>query len=84
MTKSIGEFELPVFLPGNNRNWEQVDGLCWVSEEGQLVIQVSPENAALLVDQAKRGILYQVSLDYRMPIEKLQEIENQYKEPTND
>ncbi len=69
--------KLPVFLPGNNRNWTQVDGVARITDRGVLTVELSEENAKRLVNLAEKGILLQVSFDYKMPVETIDKINAQ-------
>ncbi len=75
----LATIQLPVFLPGNNRNWKQVDGVARITSEGEVVVKLNPENAESLVEMAKRGILVQLAFDYKMPIENIELINTQYQ-----
>lgn len=73
------ETQIPVFLPGSNRDWTQVQGLAEISSEGIITIRMAKkEDAERLVDLAKEGILFQCAFDYRMKPEKLEEIQARY------
>lgn len=70
---------LPVFLPGNNRNWDKFEGKAEINEEGEIKITLKPEDAVRLVDLATRGVLFQCSFDYRMSAEMVEEINAHHK-----
>lgn len=72
--KTLAEIKLPVFLPNNNRNWDQVDGIATISEEGEVVIKLKPEAAEQLLNLARNNILVQCSFDFRMTQEQIDEI----------
>lgn len=72
---------LPVFLPGNDRDWREVKGSAHIDPEGKIVITLfNKEDAEALAEMSRNGILWQVGFDYRWPIEKIMEVNNQYKE----
>jgi len=72
---------IPVFLPGNNRNWEKVDGVCEIDEGGKIIITLKPEAAGRMIALALNDILLQCSFDYRMNQETLDKINERYAEP---
>lgn len=70
--------QLPVFLPGNNRDWVMVDGVATITEEGEINVKLhDPEKAQQLVEMFKERILLQISFDYRMADEVLEKILSQ-------
>lgn len=75
----LAEIQLPVFLPGNNRNWDQIDGTARITSEGEVVVQLKPEDAVRLVEMGERGILVQLAFDYRMPASLLERINTQHQ-----
>lgn len=38
---------IPVFLPGTNRDWEQVAGIATITEEGEINIKLHSKQMAL-------------------------------------
>ncbi len=75
----LAEIQLPVFLPGNNRNWEKIDGKARITAEGEVVVKLQLEDAARLVEMAKKGILVQLAFDYKMPAKTVELINTQYR-----
>jgi hypothetical protein len=70
---------LPVFLPGNNRNFEQAQGRAGIDHDGRIIITLQKEEMAdELVEMAKRNILFQIAVDYRLPLDQLEKINNQF------
>lgn len=70
---------LPVYMPGNNRNWEQVDGVLTIKDDNTITLRLTKEEyAAELVEQARRNVLWQVSFDYRMGTDEMDKINNQF------
>jgi len=77
--------ELPVFMPGNNRNWEQVDGRLSVSQDGAIVLNLHKEELQEeLLRQWRDNILWQVSFDYRMASSTMEKINTQYQVEYHD
>lgn len=77
--------DLPVFMPGNNRNWEQVDGRLTVFESGPAELSLrNPVHHEALIDQARRGILLQVSFDYRAPQDDMDKINKAFAQEYHD
>lgn len=67
--------DLPVFMPGNNRNWHRVDAKLTVTEDGRIEMQLlRDELHEELLRQWREGILMQVSFDYRTPPDDLEKI----------
>lgn len=67
--------KLPAFLPGNNRNWDQVDGIATITEDGKINVRFqNPEDGKRLVEMARNNILFQISFDYRMPSKTIEKI----------
>ncbi len=75
----LATLQLPVFLPGSNRNWEEVKGVARFTAEGEVVVKLQPEDAGRLIAMARRGILVQLAFDYRVPAETLEVINTQYQ-----
>lgn len=76
----LAEMKLPVFLPGNNRDWQQVDGVATIDSEGEIHVKLlKPENAQLLVEMGEEGILMQLSFDYRMDAATVEKINTQHQ-----
>lgn len=72
---------LPVFLPGNNRDWREVPGRATITEDGEVNIRFSsPEDAKALARMAKNGILLQMVFDYRLQREIVVEINQPSKD----
>lgn len=71
--------QLPVFLPGNNRNWDQIDGVLTITEDGTINIKLDESGTARLVDAAKKDILIQCSFDYRMTTEQIEKLNRNYQ-----
>lgn len=65
MTADI-DIEIPVFLPGNNRDWTKVDGRARIIADGRILIALKPEDAVRLIEMARAGLLYQCAFDYRI------------------
>lgn len=77
--------ELPVFLPGNNRDWTEVQGRAVISSKGEIIIKlVREEDTQRLIKQAQEGILWQLSLDYKMPVEMIKQINTQHQKWSPD
>lgn len=56
---------VPVFLPGNERNWEEVRGIASVNETGEIVVKLqNPKHAMKLAEDHRKGKLIAVSFDY--------------------
>lgn len=69
------KMELPVFLPGNHRDWTEFEGIATITEIGEIHIRLrDPEASKTLVEMAREGTLYQVSFDYRMSVETIDNI----------
>lgn len=71
--------ELPVFLPGNNRDWTQVAGRAHITSDGLIVVHLKPEDTERLIKLARDGILYQCAFDYRMTSETVDQMNTQYQ-----
>lgn len=70
---------LPVFLPGNNRNWEEVQGRAIINNDGQIIVDIqNPDHAGELVEMAKKELLFQIAIDYRTPVDTQTKINNQF------
>lgn len=74
---------LPVFLPGNNRNWEQVDGHL-VIYKNSMRLRVSEGHQEALVDMAKNNVLLQVAFDYRLGLDEMRKINSQFQMEYSD
>lgn len=60
------EMVLPVFLPGKDRDWVQVQGRATIDADGDVLVKLNdPKDADMLVEMAQERILLQVSFDYR-------------------
>jgi hypothetical protein len=53
MTADI-DIEIPVFLPGNNRDWTKVDGRARIIADGRILIALKPEDAVRLNDSKEK------------------------------
>lgn len=74
------EIELPIFLPGNNRDWTKADGLATITNDGEIHIRLrDPQAASMLVEMAQERIPLQVAFDYRASDEALEKIYSRYK-----
>lgn len=76
----LAELRLPVFLPGNNRDWQKIDGSARITDAGEIIVTISEESTAKLVKMAENNILLQLSFDYRMDDEMLARINAQGRE----
>lgn len=83
MTKEA-HMKLPVYMPGNDRNWERVDGTLIIKEDVCELKLQRPELQAELFEMAKNNILWQVSFDYRMPIDEMEKINTQFSKEYHD
>ena len=73
--------QIPVFLPGNNRNWTRVDGVMRIYPGGTMTVHLKDEEQAReLARMAEEGILLQVSFDYRMAAQTIDKINTRYQE----
>lgn len=65
-----GQMLLPVFLPGNNRDFKEIQGLADINAEGQIVITLQHKEAGLeLLKMRADGILFACAFDYLPPKE---------------
>lgn len=73
---------LPVFLPGNNRDWTKVDGVLNLTDDGEMAIRLR-DNAHVgdLLAMAEANVLLQVSFDYRANDEALSRIHARHTAP---
>lgn len=56
---------IPVFLPGNNRDWDEIAGVMTVSDTGRIELQLkTPEHGMKIVEMMNAGKLIAVSFDY--------------------
>lgn len=70
---------LPVFLPGNNRNFEEAQGRAGITHDGKIIVTLQdPAMADELVDMAKQNFLFQIGIDYKMPVDEMKKINNQF------
>lgn len=70
---------LPVYMPGNNRNWEQVDAVLTIADDNSISLKLKNDDyAEELVEQARQNILWQVSFDYRMGVDEMDKINRQF------
>lgn len=79
----LATLRLPVFLPGNNRDWQKVDGVATITDDGKIVVTVEPHKAEMLVLMAKNDLLFQLSFDYRMDEATLEKINAKHQEKTD-
>lgn len=69
------EMRLPCYLPGEQRNWIEVNAVATIDEKGEIHIRLrDPKWAEDLVKMAREGILYQVSFDYKMPAKGVEQL----------
>jgi hypothetical protein len=62
------QMPLPVFLPGNNRDFQEIQGVAEINAEGQIVITLQHKDAGLALFKMKQeGILFACSFDYMDP-----------------
>lgn len=83
----MAEFPVPIpaFLPGMNRDWNEHQAVAYISDAGEIRIVLHDKSAGLaLAKQALEGVLFQVSFDYKMPLEVIDQIRNRYKEPEDN
>jgi hypothetical protein len=65
-----GQMLLPVFLPGNDRGFKEIQGLADINDEGQIVITLQHKDAGLeLLRMRSEGILFACAFDYLPPKE---------------
>ena len=70
---------LPVFLPGNNRNFEEVQGRAGITHDGKIIVTLQEERMANeLVEMAKQNFLFQIAIDYKMPVDEQKKLNNQF------
>ncbi len=70
---------LPVFLPGNNRNFETLQGRAGITHDGKIIVTLLKEEMAdELVEMSKKNLLLQIAVDYRLPLDQLEKINNQF------
>lgn len=55
---------IPVFLPGNSRDWTEINGVATINEEGDVHVQLQKEHAMALAEMAKNGQIIALSFDY--------------------
>jgi len=56
---------IPVFLPGNSRDWDEVAGVATINEEGDIVVKLQrPEHGMKLVEEQQAGRLICLAFDY--------------------
>lgn len=68
---SFMQTPIPVFLPGNNRDWSEVAGVATISEDGEIVIKLhSKEAAQHLIKLSLDKVIYAVSFDYYITSKK--------------
>ena len=73
--------QLPVFLPGNDRDWTKHDGVATITDDGEIRVKLFDKRAAIDLGQmAKKNILLQLAFDYRMDETMIEHINNRYKE----
>jgi hypothetical protein len=66
-----GQLLLPVFLPGNNRDFKEIQGLADINDEGQIIITLQHKSAGLeLLKMRNDGILFACAFDYLDPTAK--------------
>ena len=71
---------VPAFVPGNNRNFERVDGKAVFLDNGDVHFKFfQPESSEAMVDMAKNNIPFQVAFDYRLPLADNEAINSQFK-----
>ncbi len=72
--------DLPVHMPGNNRNWETVAGVAKVTADGSVRVTFSdPKSSDALVHMAEERILLQLSFDYRQSEDHLKKVNTQFQ-----
>lgn len=73
------KMQIPVYLPGSNRDWTEHSGVATITPEGELTVRFdNPKSAEILVDMAKAGTLMACSFDYKQSDEVLKEINERY------
>ena len=56
---------IPVFLPGNHRDFTEINGVATISDKGEVHIQLHhPEHAMHLAQLFNEGCLISVAFDY--------------------
>ena len=74
-----GELRLPVFLPGTDRSWTEVAGVCTIHTDGIHITLENQEDMDKLVEMAQERVLLQVSFDYKMSDDVLKRIHDRHK-----
>lgn len=65
MKPAMTQTMIPVFLPGNQRDFTEIKGVATISETGEVsIILQRPEHAKGLADLAKEGRIIALSFDY--------------------
>ena len=73
--------EIPVFMPGNNRDWREIRGMARITAEGDISVRLKDRKDALeLIRMWDEGILWQLSFDYKMTPEQIEEL-NKHAQP---
>ena len=69
MARSV-QMPIPVFLPGNDRNFNEIQGVAEINPEGQIIITLQHKEAGLeLFKMKQEGILFACAFDYIPPKE---------------
>lgn len=62
------QMPLPVFLPGNDRDWKEIKGVAEISADGEIHIKLERKEAGLELFQMQQdGILFALGFDYMGP-----------------
>ena len=65
------QMPLPVFLPGNNRDFKEIQGVAEINDEGQIIITLQHKEAGLALFQMKQeGLLFACAFDYIDPVKE--------------
>lgn len=57
---------LPVFLPGNSRDWNEVRGKATITDDGRVIVELlDKEDTKRLIATTMDGVLMAVSFDYK-------------------
>lgn len=77
--------DIPIHMPGNNRNWETVAGTASILSDGTVQIKFKQEASSdALVAMAEKNLLLQLAFDYRMDSDALAKINTQFQKEYHD
>jgi len=70
---------MPVYLPGQSRDWHRYSGIAKISKTGDIVIKLMDKRAAVgLIDMALEKNLLAVSFDYKLSEKQVEELNQRY------